>query len=244
MKNFAKNIFFVALILVFGFLSRAIALDTDSADVYTTFTLLETYLEVNNYDSAWKLIAKPYQEEMFKGDIESFKKYHSGEKKQQYEIENVKILTPEKAKLTILRDNQQQAIIMIQENGEWKFAGEAKDIMKGEENAGSQVDYSSPEIQAYLARENAFKNHDYATAWELTSESVRQNRWKVNFESFKENYSQNPDKLTNYYTNIRQVRIVNAEKVEIEIPTGEIFIMRQENGKWYWAGVLEDSSKN
>lgn len=245
MKNYTKKIFSAMMILMFGFLSIAVAQDKDStSDVYTAFTLLETNIEINDYDSAWKLIAKPYQEEMFKGDIDNFKRYYSGKKNQQYEIKDVKFLSPEKAELTILRDNQQQVVLMVRENEEWKFTGDAKEIVKEIENAETQVDYSSPAVQAYLARENAFKNRDYVTAWEVTSESVRQNRWKGNLESFKENYSQIPDKLTNKYTDIKQARSVNPEEVEIEISDGEIFVMRLESGKWYWAGNLHDLNRN
>jgi hypothetical protein len=102
------------------------------------------------------------------------------------------------------------------------------------------VAFSHPAVQAYLFREKAFQNKDFNKAWELTLESVRKNRFNGDIEAFKKNYSENPDKLTDKYISIKQANLINPKEVKIELVSGQIYVMSQENGKWYWAGNIED----
>ncbi len=241
MKNFTKNIFFAALILAFGFLSLAIAQDKDSSvDVYAAFTLLEANIEINDYDSAWKLIAKPLQEEMFKGDIENFKKYHSHERNQPYEIKNVKFLTPEKAELTILRDNQQQVILMVQENGDWKSAGEVEKPATPPSVAA--IVASSSAAQIYLAHETAIVNQDFQKAWDMSCASLQEARWKNDFEAFKKFYLEKEVKPNENerFLAIQNIKDISAKEVHIDVATGQTFVIVNDNGKWCFAGLLDD----
>lgn len=109
-----------------------------------------------------------------------------------------------------------------------------------QDEAAGLVENSHSAVQAYLAREKAFQNKDYDKAWELTSESVRKKRFNNDIGVFKENYSQKPDKLTDKYISIKEAKLINPKEVSIEILSGNIFVMRQENDKWYWAGTIED----
>lgn len=109
-----------------------------------------------------------------------------------------------------------------------------------EKEAVSLVDSSHPAVQAYLAREKAFQNKDYNKAWEVTSESVKRDRFKDSIVAFEENYSRNPDKLTDRYITIKQAVLTNPKEVRIEIESGQTFVMREENDNWYWVGTIQD----
>lgn len=108
-----------------------------------------------------------------------------------------------------------------------------------------QIDTSSPAAQAYLAHETAIINQDYEKAWEMECASLRENRWKNNFEAFKTFYLDHLEKKVEPYENerfltIHKIETISAKEVWLKVATGQTFVIVYENGRWCFGGLIDD----
>lgn len=105
-----------------------------------------------------------------------------------------------------------------------------------------KIDTSSPAAQTYLAHETAILNKDYTKAWNLECSSLRANRWKNSFEALEKFYSERksaPEEKERFLS-ISAIKNISANEVHLSVGSGQTFVVVNENGKWCFAGLLDD----
>ncbi len=135
MKIGGKKIILVMVLLLFGLIGyilaeEAASLNTeDLSSPEKAFLTMQTALQNENYEKVWQMSAESVKQK-FGGNFEEFKKDFSEPEKRvafsSANIQEIKLLTPEKAEIKILVSFVIPTY-MILEDGVWKFAGKAEE---------------------------------------------------------------------------------------------------------------------
>lgn len=101
-------------------------------------------------------------------------------------------------------------------------------------------DFSTPE-KAFIAMQTAVQNGDYAKAWQMSAESIKQ-KFDGNFEEFKKCFSDQTMRTSIISSKVEAVNLLTPKEAEIRISVSFIVsnYMVLEDGGWKFAGKIEE----
>lgn len=149
MKSSIKKVIFIAITLAFISLGNIVGEEIsssvdESSPPVQAFILMQTAINNGDYETAWELTAESCKQSRFGGDFEKFKKHYSNPKKRQrfsmVNVQAIKFLSPQQVVLTVSQEPY-KGVYMVQENGDWKFAGktyEEREEEVGEKESGKK----------------------------------------------------------------------------------------------------------